>query len=124
MSINQRQFNQLNEMGISLWTSRAQNGQNDLDKQSYISIDLAELSEHQLFKDILQSAGVTIGEVIKQNQHLNLGLFDWYFIDSSEAKDYTISYKNNKLITPSISLIASSPKFKKQLWNEIESHIL
>ena len=130
MSIDQRQFEQLSEMGISLWQRRAQiedtnsviSTANAM-QNTYQVINLNELAANQCFNDILLALDLTIGEVKQQNDHLDLGLVNWYFIDAKDADDQVISQLNNKLITPTIKLIAQSAKLKKQLWQTISQQL-
>ena len=117
MSINQDQFEQLTEMGISLWQSRICEIPNNTKKtqtQNYLDIDLSALAKQQLFTDILLAIKLTIGEISHQGDHLDLGLFNWYFT-ANQPQDQ-IQWLNQQLFTPSITDISKSPKLKKQLW--------
>ncbi len=118
MSINQDQFEQLTEMGISLWQSRDRDNQSDTvlaQSESYLDIDLTALASQQLFTDILLAMGLTIGEVSHQSDHLDLGLFNWYF--SASEPSNKIQWQGQQLFTPSITDISKSPALKKQLWH-------
>jgi len=122
MSITQNQFEQLTEMGISLWQSRTSDNHSDATKTktvSYLEIDLAALTSQTLFTDILLAAGLTIGEVSHQGDHLDLGLFNWYFTteQSQNQSAEKIQWQEQKLVTPSIADISKSPALKKQLWH-------
>jgi len=122
MNINQHQFEQLTEMGISLWQQRTTPSQNDtVPSQSKNNpvIDLDELTKQQLFNDILLAAGLSIGEVDHQGDHLSLGLFNWYFTKNSVDK---IQWHEQQLFTPSISKISTSPVLKKQLWQLLSKY--
>ncbi|WP_057830587.1 DNA polymerase III subunit psi [Colwellia sp. TT2012] len=117
MSINQNQFEQLTEMGISLWQSRSRDNKNDTAQdhvQSYLDIDLKDLAKQQLFNDILLAAGLSIGEIKHQGDHLDLGLFNWYF--TSKSLPGEMHWLEQQLITPAIAEISKSPTLKKQLW--------
>ncbi|ALO34057.1 hypothetical protein CMT41_04440 [Colwellia sp. MT41] len=117
MSINQDQFEQLTEMGISLWQSRSRDNKNDTAQthvQNYLDIDLKDLAKQQLFNDILLAAGLSIGEIKHQDDHLDLGLFNWYF--TSESLPDEMHWFEQQLITPAIAEISKSPTLKKQLW--------
>ena len=121
MSINQHQFEQLTEMGISLWQQRCSDMSNDtttLQPDNYIDIDLPALAKQQLFTDILLSAGLSIGEVNHQGDHLDLGLFNWYFLADSSKDE--IQWLEQQLFTPSIANISKSPALKKQLWQLLD----
>ena len=138
MSINQRQFDQLTEMGISLWqhkatsfkaTSFKNNSSNkDIVKQAenYIAqndTSLSDLTKQMIFIDILQSFGISIGEISYKKDHLDLGLFNWYFSLKDHIKP-AIYCANNNLFSPSITLISQSPELKKQLWQTITKYLL
>ena len=115
MSINQHQFEQLTEMGISLWQHRdSQNKTLETHSQSYLDINLKNLAKQQLFNDILLATGLSIGEINQQGDHLDLGLFNWYFTDKSSPVE--IQWLEQQLITPAIAEISKSPALKKQLW--------
>ncbi len=133
MAVNQRQFDQLTEMGISLWqhksTSFDQNSSiNDNEKQdeNYIEQNdeyLSNLAKLTIFIDILQSFEISIGEVSHKKDHLDLGLFNWYF-KSKNHDESSIHCANNNLFSPSIKLISQSPELKKQLWQIITKNLL
>lgn len=136
MAITTRQFDQLSEMGISLWQSRTrqhaeqnteQTKQNDYLPQNQQS--LTELSKQKLFSDILRSLNLTIGEVKAQGNHLDVGLFNWYFLSNKgldeRPKNKTIIHcLGSKLVSPSINIIAQSSALKKQLWHTITNNLL
>lgn len=110
-------------MGISLWQQRASESQQDtapIQPENSLDIDLADLAKQQLFNDILLATGSSIGEISQQGDHLNLGLFNWYFIKASPASE--IQWFEQQLITPSITDIAKSPALKKQLWQLLSKH--
>ena len=119
MSINQRQFEQLSEMGISLWQHRnkvAPSADDNKTQYSYQTICLDDLKKNRVFNDILLSFNLSIGEIKPEEDHLNLGLINWYFINGSEAP---ILLSNNCLKTPSLDKITHSSLLKKQLWQTI-----
>ena len=89
-----------------------------LQPNNYIDIDLAALAKQQLFTDILLSAGLSIGEVNHQGDHLDLGLFNWYFLADSSKDE--IQWLEQQLFTPSIANISKSPALKKQLWQLLD----
>jgi DNA polymerase III psi subunit len=131
MSINQRQYQQLTEMGISLWQSKSAALQEDEvvqehSKSNYLQQDidsLNALTEQTFFTDLLLSLKLSIGEVTAQKDHLDLGLFNWFFYEE-QSKDSSIHCADNKLMSPSIELIRKSPTLKKQLWQTITTHLL
>lgn len=117
MSINQHQFEQLTEMGISLWQHRTCDIPNDnvqAQPKRYLDIDFKDLASQQLFNDILLATGLSIGEINHQSDHVDLGLFNWYFTASSSKNE--IQWVEQQLFTPSITEISKSPALKKQLW--------
>jgi DNA polymerase III psi subunit len=133
MSINQRQYKQLTEMGISLWQHNSRAVHNNLSLQTNVAHDisylkqdidsLATLTKHVFFTDLLLALELSIGEVTAQNDHLNLGLFNWFFY-AEQNKTSQIHCADNKLMSPSIELIRKSPALKKQLWQTITTNLL
>ena len=157
MAITARQFEQLSEMGISLWQSRtALHGNETEQKSVYLPQNqqrLTNLTKQTIFSDILRSLNLTVGEVNAKDDHLDAGLFNWYFLDktlNNEVKEksgqdssfqdnspqdnsppdnsppdkVTIRFIDNKLISPDIGTIAQSAKLKKQLWHTIANNLL
>jgi len=133
MSINQRQYQQLSEIGISLWQHRPEVFQHALSTQSnsehkacYLKQNiesLATLSKQSFFTDILLALELSIGEVTAKKDHLDLGLFNWFFC-ADQGETSSIHYSDNKLISPSIELIRKSHALKKQLWQTITTNLL
>ena len=133
MSINQRQFDKLTEMGISLWHSKNSalsehtNATNTIKDQQVYDLQnnttLSELTKQALFTDILQSVDISIGEVNHKIDHLDLGIFNWFFITPSE-NEQVIHCKNSNLYSPSLKVISQSPLLKKQLWQVINQNLL
>ena len=127
MSINQRQFEQLTEMGISLWKSKLpidSNGSVKDQKSDFLTVDLNDIGQKQLFKDIIQCLNISIGEISYQKDHLDLGLFNWYFTSNIEDETIAVRYLNNNLTTPNITTISHSTELKKQLWHIIKNDLL
>ncbi|MCW8834200.1 MAG: DNA polymerase III subunit psi [Colwellia sp.] len=136
MSITPKQFDQLSEMGISLWQSRTQQNIEATEQSDYQQQDqqsLANLCNEQLFSDILQCMDLTVGEVKAQGDHLNIGLFNWYFLNNSlnnETEKSSTNIKNslihcidNKLVTPNVETLSQSATLKKQLWQAIARNL-
>tara|TARA_B110000467_G_scaffold19331_1_gene16974 strand:+ start:170 stop:547 length:378 start_codon:yes stop_codon:yes gene_type:complete len=122
MSIDQRQFEQLSEMGISLWQRRDTDEEKtslNPEKKHSQSFSLNDLINTQCFNDILIAFNLTIGEIKQKEDHLDLGLLNWYFTENSDENDATMSLLNNTLITPHVKLMSQSVKLKKQLWQLI-----
>lgn len=133
MPVNQRQFEQLTEMGISLWQYKTSSYEHDLitpknfvKEDNYIPQDietLADLTTQKIFTDILQSVDVSIGEISANKDHLDLGLFNWYF--SAENHDISGLYCiNNNLFSPAITSINKSSELKKKLWLVLANNLL
>lgn len=123
MSINQKQFEHLTEMGISLWQRRTQQASNKNQAQNvsnYLAVDLTELAKKQLFTDIVLASGLTIGEVKVKEDHLDLGLFNWYF--TTEQSTTKLSWQEQQLFTPAIDIISQSSSLKRQLWGILSRH--
>ncbi len=140
MAITSKQFEQLTEMGIDLWQSRTPCCINDTEQSNYLTqsqSSLANLTKQKLFSDILLSLNLTLGEVKAQGDHLDLGLFNWYFLDKelNEELDEELKHESapdkpliscieSKLISPCIETIAQSAKLKQQLWHTIANNLL
>ena len=132
MSINQRQFEQLTEMGISLWqnktialTHNKSSNNNEKQIEKYIEqneISLSNLTKQTIFNDILHCLGLSIGEITHKKDHLDLGLFNWYF--STTNNEIPIHCNDNNLFSPSLKMISRSPELKRQLWQIIIKHLL
>lgn len=126
MSIDQRQFEQLSEMGIKLWRRRDNPEHLSTTKpnpNNYQKINLDSLINNQCFTDILLALNLTRGEVTQQADHLDLGLFNWYFLESKNKGELNITYLNKQLITPTMHLISQSVKLKRQLWQTISQQL-
>jgi len=131
MSITTKQFDQLTEMGIDLWQGRISCCIDDTKQYNFITQsqqNVTNLTKKKLFSDILRSLNLTIGEVKAQDDHLDVGLFNWYFLnknlDGNQKNEPVISFINNKLISPDIETIAQSTNLKKQLWHTIANNLL
>ena len=133
MSINQKQYQQLTEIGISLWQHRPEAFQDSSTSQSdfakspqYLeqSIEsLATLSTQTFFTDLLLVFNLSIGEVTAKKDHLDLGLFNWFFY-TEQDNTLAIHCSDNQLISPSIESIKKSHALKKQLWQTIATKLL
>lgn len=124
MAITQRQFNHLNEIGITVWqrrnTSNTNSPSNNASSSSLpLAIHYNELIKLTLFTDILQCIGISIGEVNIENNVIDLGLFNWQFSEND-----LITFDNNILSTPAITAFETSTKLKKDLWRTIQQKVL
>ena len=89
-------------MGINLWQRKANilltnsANKNDTKQEApYVLCNnekLAALSTQKIFTDILLSLGLYIGEVKVKSDHLDLGLFNWYF---NKVENNPAIYCNN-----------------------------
>ncbi len=123
MSINQKQFEQLTEMGISLWQRRSLTKTNEGEAKTnvnYLDVNLTELAKKQLFNDIILASGLSIGEVKEHKDHLDLKLFNWYF--TNEQSPNELQWQAQQLFTPSIDIISQSAALKRQLWKILSKH--
>lgn len=133
MSINQRQYEQLTEMGISLWQQKSFasalnsatecHSEQEKSATAYSYNDLTILSKDTVFNDILHVLALSIGEISLKEDHIDLGLFNWFF-QSGKALTTSISCHDNNLISPPLEVIRQSPELKKGLWQIIIKHLL
>lgn len=129
MTVSKRQFTLLQEMGINVWqqknklnsqdNSALQTPPEEVTAKSNDNINLKDLIEQQLFKDIIQSIGLSIGEVTLEESYVNIGLVNWHF-----STDNELSLKNNLLTTPYLQELAKSTVLKNKLWQLLQSQAL
>ncbi len=130
MTVSKRQFTLLKEMGINIWQQKkpSDNQENsnvqavheaDSVNNDLIKVDLNKLSKQQLFTDIIQSIGLSIGEVTLEDAYLNIGLLNWQFTTNNE-----LTLKNNLLTTPPLAVLAQSTNLKSELWQLLQSQAL
>lgn len=119
MTITKRQFTQLQAMGIELW--QLKNTIEDISTTTvdYLEIELSSISESRIFNDIINSLGLSVGEVSCENNSLSLGLFTWQFSQQEE-----VSFTQQHLVTPAIEILKKSPKLKQTLWQTLQEHSL
>ena len=118
MALTAKQFNYLNEMGISLWqqkTSQSETEATKLAQNSHLAIDLVTLKNSQLFQDVLAYFQLSEGEFKVSDNRIQFDFFDWCF----SVQD-SVSYANHQLITPDVTSIAQSVSLKKQLWQQLQ----
>jgi DNA polymerase III psi subunit len=121
MSINQRQFALLNEMGISLWQRSALSTKADPSTQNSqnLLVDLNALAQQSLFQDILLSLNLSLNDINEHNNDqsnaISLGEFTWQF-----SSDNAIDLSATTLSTPVLANIAESPQLKRQLWQVLQ----
>jgi len=124
MTITQRQFNHLNEMGVMVWQRKAPvsvetNKQSKTTIQNRVPIDNNVLTQYNLLTDIFQCLALPVGEVTIEENMINLGLFNWQFIDTE-----TITFSQNILTTPALDTLINNSAFKKALWATIQQEVL
>ncbi|ARD45350.1 DNA polymerase III subunit psi [Colwellia sp. PAMC 21821] len=142
MSINKRQFELLQAMGITVWQRRSLTSRNSLSAntsgaehnseqntdtitavasplsskshQESIAIDLKSLLKQPLFKDILSSIGASSADLSVAHNQIDLGIINWQF-----TQNKNIEFEHNCLKTPDLETLANSPELKKSLWQSI-----
>lgn len=128
MSITQRQFKHLNEMGIMVWKHRnsdnKSNTSNDIASKYITSPTIMPINQQCLiedlfFIDVLISVNLSVGDVNISNDTVDLGLFNWQFIQSEQ-----LSFANSVLYTPEINVLKSNIKLKRTLWHIIQQEVL
>ncbi len=131
MTISQRQFALLTEMGIGLWQRKSVNFTPiaSFDKQEEKSttttsknltspadnIELIALKKQPILHDIAQSIALSTEQITLAEQCLKIGSYKWLF-----TAEQTISFQDNTLITPPLSDIAQSSMLKRQLWQTLQ----
>jgi len=115
MTITKRQFTQLQAMGIELW--QLKNTTTEIATSVYLDIDFSTVIKTTIFTDIINSLGLSIGEVTYENKTVSLGLLTWQFSEQAE-----ITLTKTQLITPEISVLIKSPLLKKSLWQKLQEH--
>jgi DNA polymerase III psi subunit len=118
MPVSARQFQHLQVMGIPVWQQNKL-GSPAEESTNLISLSLEELQKHAFFSDVLLALNISIGEISINNNTLNMGLFNWQFIDS-----LSIEYKENLLTTPELKNLTSSVSLKKQLWQTLSTNLM
>lgn len=118
MALTQRQYDQLNEIGISLWQNRSAST-TESDTAATIKLtneDFLQLLDSQLFQDILLALSITPDQISLLAGHLDLGLLNWHMADV-ESCEMTAS----QLTTPTLDKLSKSPQLKQQLWQLIST---
>jgi hypothetical protein len=141
MTISQRQFYLLTEMGISLWQrkvlnatrvdiepnnhSKSENSENSpkethninakLPPKKACAINLIELQQQPLFIDIIKSLSLSQEQISQTVQGLQLASFSWEFCQQNK-----ITTNKQKLTTPPLQDIAQSSQLKRQLWQALQ----
>ncbi|MFB0982234.1 MAG: DNA polymerase III subunit psi [Alteromonadaceae bacterium] len=117
MAITKRQFSQLQAMGIDLWQLKNTAKASIVDNEEYLDIELPSITEKNIFNDIVNSLGLSIGEISSDENSISLGLLSWQFSLKNE-----ISLTHQHLITPSLNVLENSPELKKALWQTLQDH--
>lgn len=119
MALSDKQFNYLAEMGISLWQQKSpQNKDSVTDSEvgNYLPVANADIESSCLFNDIILALSLNKGDYTINKQMIQFEFFDWLFTEQQH-----FSYKNNQLITPSLSIISHSTELKKNLWKQLQT---
>lgn len=130
--ISQRQFNHLQEMGISVWqrkslvTDDAEKLKGNLNLEN---IDSEALAKDALFADILISLSLNLAEVSFHQDYIDLGDFNWQFAstplqNNNDQDNLKVSFADATLTSPSIAQIKQSTSLKRQLWQIVSKHQL
>jgi DNA polymerase III psi subunit len=131
MAITQQQFNHLKEMGVNVWQQRNSKHTIEYSAETLtskntepsvstsIAFDLNQLTQQQLFADVLQCIDISIGEITTENNIMNLGLFKWQFKDTD-----SITFSKNVLTTPMLAAFESNSQLKKDLWQINQQKVL
>lgn len=88
---------------------------------------IEQLTTSQLFKDVLVHLSLSIGEISRTDDHLNLGFINWRLANTDRPaanENETISLQSGLLTTPSIEQIAASVELKRRLWSTLQSSVL
>ncbi len=117
--INERQFNQLSEMGITLYQERQKANQQEQSAHEYSSVDLGDIQQDAFFSDVLISLSLSFGDMVINDSSINLGLFDWRF-----HAQPTIEYHDHILVTPPLTELKKSVSLKRELWQAICKNLL
>jgi len=139
MTISQRQFTLLSEMGISLWQRRVlstkvapQKNNGNIENQvsansdnirtvatptttQAMNIDLANLKQQSIFNDVLLSLQLFDEEVELIDNKLIFKDLIWQFTATKQ-----ISFTKNTITTPHLAVIAQSASLKSALWQTIQ----
>lgn len=85
---------------------------------------MAELSESQLFKDLLIHLSLSIGEVELTAEHINLGFINWRMLADEQKDSTAINLTNGLLISPSLQTVSQSVALKRQLWSTLQTSVV
>jgi len=116
MAITQRQFSQLQAMGIKLWQLRETGNEQQISEANFLDIKLNTLLEVPFFIDVITSLGLSVGEITCDNNKLSFGLLTWQFSSQAEVS----IDEHNHLITPALSILKKSPQLKRSLWKKLQ----
>ncbi|WP_284206677.1 DNA polymerase III subunit psi [Thalassotalea eurytherma] len=114
MTISQRQYDILNEIGIDLWQAKTSTKQKHVSYAEISKIDYEQLVQTQLFQDILMAMNIDTDQHQLVSGHIDLGLINWQF-----SQENTCYYQDQLLVTPSLDDIKQSSQLKRQLWQTI-----
>lgn len=125
MTVTQRQYSHLSEMGINVWQSRhtlngaATANDDPVPIEQTLTINADEIVTQTIFLDVLHSIHCEIGDIGIKNDVIDLGLINWQFSDND-----TITFDHNILTTPSLSKLSSNAQLKRDLWQILNLKVL
>ncbi len=114
MTISQRQYDILNEIGIDLWQAKTSSKHKHVNCAEISKVDYEQLVQTQLFQDILMAMNIDADQHQLVSGHIDLGLINWHF-----SQENTCYYQDQLLVTPSLDDIKHSSQLKRQLWQTI-----
>ena len=116
--VSQQSFEKLTAMGITLYQQR-DNDEQTIENNAQLAVELLKIEkseiDNQFFQDVLLALNLSIGDITLNDNKIDLGLFNWFF-----GQEKQLSFEQNKLITPALSVIQASPELKKQLWHVLD----
>lgn len=113
MTLSAKQFDTLSAMGISLWQFKNTPTNISTDTTTpALTIDKVELQQSKLFSDILLSLNYNFADIEINPTTIEFSDFSWQFTNNKE-----LSFKQQRLMTPTLEILAQSSALKQQLWH-------
>lgn len=112
MTLSSKQFDTLSAMGISLWQSKNTPTNVSTNTTTALTIDKTKLQQSKLFSDILLSLNYNFADIEINPTTIEFSDFSWQFTNNKE-----LSFKQQRLITPTLETLAHSSALKQQLWH-------
>jgi DNA polymerase III psi subunit len=108
MNITVKQFNYLQEMGISLWQQKEKS--DTVNEQHFFPVSIEFLTE-PLVLDIARLFALSPAELSIHQGAIDFDLFNWRFAEVDQCR-----FEHQQLVTPPLTKITHSLVLKKQLW--------